>query len=134
MEEDAPGAAEPSPTPSSTATRSWVSGWMRDESFWRDVASNTIAGLIIAIVVAIAAAALGFLPARFLWVMLAVIAVGGLSVALALWLDRVQARYRAVGDLRTAHRILVLRLIFFGLWVVAAFIWLSIGVGLDYTG
>ena len=42
--------------------RTWVGRWVRDELWWRDVASQAIAGSIVLLIGAVAAGILGLVP------------------------------------------------------------------------
>jgi len=42
--------------------RTWVGEWVRSESFWRDVVSRALAGLIVLLVGTAVAAVLGIIP------------------------------------------------------------------------
>jgi hypothetical protein len=74
----------------------WPSRWVRDETFWRDVATRTLAGLIVAAFVAVGAAGGGFIPWR--GVALAALAVA-LMLSNVLWFGKVGHRYGPVGFL-----------------------------------
>jgi len=47
--------------------RKWLSHWLRDEAFWKGVASRTLSGLIVAFAFAAVAAAAGLLDWQLVW-------------------------------------------------------------------
>jgi hypothetical protein len=47
--------------------RRWLGVWVKDEKFWKDVAANTVAGIILAIILYVFAVIMGYIQNPGLW-------------------------------------------------------------------
>lgn len=47
--------------------RLWIGAWAKDEKFWKDVAANTVAGIILAITLYVFAVFMGYIQNPGLW-------------------------------------------------------------------
>jgi hypothetical protein len=86
---------EPDPQPTQPAE--WLSSWIRSEAFWRDVASNAIGALVVALPVAIVVLAAAQVPLSLTLRWLTVIAIYaglafGLGVKLVQWSRRILSK------------------------------------------
>ncbi len=85
----------------------WPGEWLRDQSFWRDVATRTLAGLIVALVIFAVGVTAGLVPAGVLWALLVMAAAMALLIALSVW-SGVRLTKRLVGASRRRRRVLIL--------------------------